>query len=176
MKSKQPKKNKAGKSGGKMQPARSDAHADPYRSKSKHVEKKLAEPTVCSTCGAVYREGRWLWPSVRPATGQPTTCPACQRIRDGAPLGEVRIAGAFAAQHRPEIVARVKHVEEREKKDHPLQRLIAVREDGAELLVTTTDPHLAHAIGTALHDAFKGELHAPWAEAGELMRVRWERD
>lgn len=175
MKSKQPKKDRAGKRGGKMQPSRSDAHSDPYRAKRKHVEAKLAEPTVCSSCGAVYHEGRWVWPRVKPAKGAPALCPACHRIRDGAPLGEVRISGEFAADHRDEILARVRHVEEREKKDHPLQRLIAVRDEGPELVVTTTDPHLAHAIGTALHDAFKGELHTPWSEAGELMRVRWLR-
>ncbi|HXZ86866.1 MAG TPA: BCAM0308 family protein [Myxococcota bacterium] len=175
MKSKQPKKEKAGRSGGKMQPSRSDAHADPYRSKRKHVETKLAEPTVCSSCGAVYHEGRWTWPRVKPATGAPTLCPACHRIRDNEPLGEVRIAGAFAAEHRDEILARVRHVEEREKKEHPLLRLMGVRDEGGEIVVTTTDPHLAHAIGTALKAAFKGELHSPWSEAGELMRVRWER-
>jgi len=176
MKSKQPKKEKAGQRGGKMQPARSDSHGDPYRAKRKHVEAKLAEPTICSECGALYKEGRWTWPDVKPATGRPTLCPACLRIRDDAPLGEVRIGGAFAAAHRAEITARVRHVEDREKLDHPLQRVMAMREDGTELVVTTTDPHLAHAIGTALHAAFKGELHAPWSEAGELMRVRWTRE
>jgi len=175
MKSRQPKKEKAGKRGGKMQPSRSDTHADPYRAKRKHVESKLAEPIVCSDCGAVYREGRWVWPRVASASGTPTLCPACHRIRDGAPLGEVRISGAFAAEHRDEILARVRHVEQREKKEHPLQRLMAVRDEDSELVVTTTDPHLAHAIGTALHDAFKGELRSPWSEAGELMRVRWQR-
>ena len=175
MKSKQPKKEKAGRSGGKMQPSRSDAHADPYRSKRKHVETKLAEPTVCSSCGAVYHEGRWTWPRVKPATGAPTLCPACHRIRDNEPLGEVRIAGAFAAEHRDEILARVRHVEAREKAEHPLQRLMAIRKAADETLVTTTDSHLAHAIGTALHDAFKGELSAPWTEKNETLRVRWSR-
>jgi hypothetical protein len=175
MKSKQPKKDKAGARGGKMQPARSDSHNDPYRRKRKHVEAKPGELTVCSGCGAIVHEGRWVWPKDGPATGTPALCPACQRIRDAAPLGEVRISGEFARAHKDEILARVRHVEEREKRDHPLQRLIAVREENGELVATTTDPHLAHAIGSALHDAFKGDLHAPWSETGALARVRWSR-
>lgn len=175
MKNKQPKKEKAGQRGGRMQPARGDAHTDPYRKGGKHVEKKLAEPTVCTDCNAVYREGRWIWAKVAKPTGKPALCPACQRIREDAPAGEVRISGAFAAEHRDEILGRIRHVEEREKQEHPLQRVMAVRDEGAELVVTTTDPHLAHAIGVALHDAFKGELETPWPQAGELMRVRWQR-
>jgi hypothetical protein len=102
-------------------------------------------------------------------------CPACERIRDRRPAGEVRIAGEFAVAHRDEILARARHLEEREKREHPLQRIMAVTDEGAELVVTTTDPHLAHGIGNALHDAFKGELDAPWEEKGEFASVRWRR-
>ncbi|MFI5315312.1 MAG: BCAM0308 family protein [Myxococcota bacterium] len=173
--SKQPKEKKAGKRGGRPQATRDEHQGDTYRKKNKHVEVKLSEPTTCSRCKAVYREGRWTWSSVPNPSGSPTLCPACERIRDGYPAGEVHISGEFARAHRDEILARVRHVEEREKAEHPLQRLMEIREQGDALVVTTTDVHLAHALGTALHDAFKGELHAPWAEKGDLMRVRWSR-
>lgn len=32
---------------------------DPYKTRL-----KLAEPTVCPKCGALFHEGRWRWPSV----------------------------------------------------------------------------------------------------------------
>lgn len=176
MKSKQPKKEKAGTRGGRPQPARSEAQGDTYRSKRSGVEAKLATATVCSECGAVYDDGRWHWGPVAKPTGERrAVCPACHRIRDGYPAGEVRISGDFARAHRDEILARIRHVEAREKAEHPLQRLMDVRDEGEGLLVTTTDVHLAHAIGRALQDAFKGELHAPWQEKGDLLRVSWAR-
>jgi hypothetical protein len=176
MKSKQPKKERAGKSGGRPQPTRSEAQGDTYRSKRGGVETKLAAATVCTGCGAVYGDGRWHWSQVTDPTGEHRAlCPACQRIRDRYPAGEVCISGEFARAHRDEILARIRHVEEREKAEHPLQRLMDVREDGELLRVTTTDVHLANAIGRALHDAFKGELQVPWQEKGDLLRVSWIR-
>lgn len=175
MKSKQPKKEKAGQRGGRPQASRLDKNRDSYRHGDKRDHTKLAEPTTCSSCKAVYQDGRWRWADVENPTGKRTLCPACEQIRDKRPGGEVRISGPFAREHRDEILARARHVEEREKADHPLQRIIEVRDDGEDLIVTTTDGHVAHAIGTALHDAFKGELHAPWVEEGELLIVRWQR-
>ena len=171
MKSKQPKREKAAHSGGAPQSTRLEqGHAAPAGSQA-----KLAEPVVCSTCKAIYRDGRWVWPQVPNPTGRHTLCPACERIRDHRAGGEIRISGEFARKHRDEVLARARHVEEREKSEHVLQRIIEVREDGDDTVVTTTDSHLAHAIGTALRDAFKGELVAPWVEQGELMRVHWTR-
>jgi hypothetical protein len=176
MKSKQPKKEKAGQRGGRPQATRLEqGKRDPYRHRNKRVDTKLAEPTVCTGCKAIYEEGRWLWADVADPTGQPTLCPACERIRDKQPAGEVRISGAFALAHRDEVLARARHVEQREKTEHPLQRIIEVRDDADEIVLTTTDVHVAHAIGVALHAAFKGELQAPWTEKGELLRVRWSR-
>jgi NMD protein affecting ribosome stability and mRNA decay len=171
VKSKGPKGRKASERAERPQPAR----LKPQRGKTDRPAGKLAEPKVCTGCNAIYHEGRWVWPEVANPTGQPTLCPACQRIRDELPGGEVRIAGEFAREHRAEILARVRHVEEREKAEHPLQRLMAVREAPDEVVITTTDSHLAHAIGGALHDAFKGELSSPWAEKNETLHVRWSR-
>ena len=173
--SKQPKEKRAGKSGGRPQATRDEHQGDTYRKTRKHVEVKLSEPTVCSRCKAVYKEGRWTWAGVPNPTGSSTLCPACERIRDGYPAGEVHITGDFARAHRDEILARVRHVEEREKAEHPLQRLMDIKQEPDTVVITTTDVHLAHAIGTALHDAFKGELHAPWQQKGDLMRVKWSR-
>jgi hypothetical protein len=175
MKSKQPKKEKAGTRGGRPQATRNEPQGDTYRHEGKAGGAKRPEPTVCASCKAIYRDGHWVWPEVPDPTGMPTLCPACERIRDKMPAGEVRISGEFARANRDEILARVRHVEEREKAQRPLQRLMEVRDEGDLVVVTTTDVHLAHAIGTALHDAFKGDLNAPWAEKGDLVRVSWSR-
>lgn len=176
MKSKQPKKEKAGVRGGRPQPARREPQGDTYRAKKKKVAVKLPTATVCAQCKAVFRDGRWRWPTVPPTVGRSRTlCPACQRIRDGYPAGEVHIGGAFARAHREEVLHRVRNVAEKEQAERPLNRLMAIRDAGEEVVVTTTDIHLAHAIGKALHDAFKGELVAPWSDEGDLLRVRWSR-
>jgi hypothetical protein len=176
--SKQPKDDRARKSGGRPQAARTNkaGGGDTFRHKSKHVETKLSDATLCPDCKAVYADGRWHWANVPDPSGAAReVCPACKRIREHLPAGEVRISGDFAREHRAEILGRIRHLEEKEKAEHPLNRLMEVRELPDALVVTTTDIHLAHAIGKALHDSFKGKLDAPWVEEGDLMRVRWER-
>jgi hypothetical protein len=176
MKSKQPKKVLAGKRGGRPQPTRREPQGDTYRKKSKKVATKLPDVTVCPDCKAVFRSGRWRWAKVaRPTGTRRELCPACQRIRDHYPAGEVTLSGQFAGAHRDELLGLVRNLESKEKAAHPLNRLMEIREEGGALVVTTTDVHLAHAIGVALFHAYRGTLHAPWAEEGDLLRVRWER-
>jgi NMD protein affecting ribosome stability and mRNA decay len=176
LKSRQPKKEKAGQRGGRMQPARLDRQGDTYRRKLGKVAAKLPDVTACPDCGAVFRHGRWRWPEVARSKGtRRETCPACKRIHDGYPAGEVTIRGDFARAHRAELIGRVKNLEEKERAKRPLNRLMAIRESADAVVVTTTDVHLAHAIGSALFQAYRGTLHAPWAEEGDLLRVSWER-
>ena len=37
-----------------------------------------------------------------------------------------------------------RHTEEREKAQHPLRRIMAMEEQGEPVLITTTDPEMAH--------------------------------
>jgi hypothetical protein len=176
LKSKQPKKELAGKRGGRPQPARRESQGDTYRKKARKVATKLPDVTVCPSCNAIFRGGRWRWGAVAKPTGtRKETCPACQRIRDKYPAGEIALRGEFARAHRDEILDMIRNLEAREKKAHPLNRLMEIREDGDSVVLTTTDVHLAHAIGVALFHAYRGTLHAPWAEEGDLLRVSWER-
>jgi hypothetical protein len=176
LKSRQPKKEKAGTRGGRPQATRLERQGDTYRRKSKNVEVKLPDVTVCGDCEAVFRGGRWRWAQVaHPSGTRREICPACRRIRDRYPAGEVTIRGEFARAHRDEVLARVRSIEFKEKKLRPLNRLMEIRDADDALVVTTTDVHLAHAIGTALFAAYRGTLHAPWAEEGDLLRVSWER-
>jgi NMD protein affecting ribosome stability and mRNA decay len=122
--------------------------------KSKH---KLAEPTACPECGAVFHGGRWQWGEA-PTDAEQSLCPACHRIQDRVPAGFLSLAGEFLAEHREEIMNLIRHVEEREKSAHPLKRIMGVEEQADGALVTFTDPHLARGVGEALHNAYKGEL------------------
>jgi len=110
-----------------------------------------------------------------PADAHRVTCPACERIEKEYAGGIVTIRGEFAQGHRDEIVRLVGHIEQREKAEHPLKRIIKIEDRGAELVVSTTDSHLARGIGEALHQAYKGELDYQYPDEGELLSVSWTR-
>lgn len=137
--------------------------------------RKLAEPTVCPQCGAVWQGGRWMW-AATPAEAERHTCPACHRIADNLPAGFVLLSGAFFEEHREEILRLVANEEARERAEHALQRIMSMErmEDGAEL-VTTTDIHLARRIGEAVHAAWQGDLSFHYNDGEKLLRVHWSR-
>lgn len=135
---------------------------------------KLAEPSACGRCGAVYRAGRWQW-GARPPGATEVVCPACQRIADRFPAGFVHVGGAFFAARRDELMKLLRHHEEKQKAEHPLARIMAIEEEADGILVTTTDMHLARDLGAALHHAYQGELAFHYNEAENLLRVNWSR-
>ncbi len=143
---------------------------DPYRSR-----RKLCEPTVCPDCGAVYHKGRWAWAEV-PTDAEPHPCPACERIRDGYPAGYLILKGSFVEAHTEEIDGLIRNVEAREKGEHPLKRIMDLRTEQHARVVTTTDVHLARAIGDALHSAYEGSLDYEYSDAENLIRVTWSRE
>jgi NMD protein affecting ribosome stability and mRNA decay len=135
---------------------------------------KLAEPTVCPQCGAIFRMGRWVWGDA-PKDAHQQTCPACHRVKDNYPAGFVSLGGPFFVAHRDEIMKLVNNHEHRERQDHPLKRIMAVEEQKDAVLVTTTDTHLARGIGDAVHHAYQGELEFHHKPDENLLRVHWTR-
>ena len=81
--------------------------------------------------------------------------------------------GDFFMANRDEIMRLVHNHEARERKEHPLQRVMAVEDKGGETLVTTTDMHLARDLGEALHHAYQGELEYHYNPEQNLLRVHW---
>jgi hypothetical protein len=146
----------------------------PVREDSYHDELKIAEPATCPRCRATLVRGHWTWQRA-PADAVPHTCPACQRIEDDFPAGYVTLKGEFLAAHRDEILGVVMARAERARREHPLQRIIGMQEVSRGVLVTTTDGHLARAIGVALRDAFKGELELAFSKEENLVRATWSR-
>ncbi len=138
------------------------------------IRGQLPDPTACSECGAMYRAGRWTW-GAPPADAKRVVCPACQRIRDDYPGGYLTLRGGFLGEHADELVALSRNIEEREKTQHPLKRIMGVAREEDEILITTTDPRLARNIGDAVHSAYKGELDYQYTEEGNVLRATWER-
>ena len=142
---------------------------DPYRARG-----KWPEPTTCPQCGAIFHHGRWQWGAAAPAA-EPHLCPACQRIRDRVPAGELTLGGAFFTAHRPEILNLIHHAESAARAEHPLERIMAIEEGEDRTVITFTDAHLTHGIGEALRHAYQGELDSRYPDQDTLLRVSWSR-
>lgn len=147
-----------------------ESEHDSYRSKA-----KLAEPTVCGQCGAAYHEGRWQWGISAPADAQRASCPACQRVHDHYPAGYVLLEGPFLQSHRREIEHLVRNEAARQRAEHPLKRVMALEDSEGGIQVSTTDLHLARAIGEAVFHAYQGELEFHYNPGEMRLRVYWQR-
>lgn len=143
---------------------------DPYK-----ADAKPPEPTRCPECGVVFHGGRWQWAEA-PEGAHESLCPACRRARESLPAGYLTLSGPFFDAHRDEILDRVRHVETREKAEHPLDRIMAVEaEAGGKTVVTFTDAHLARGAGEAVSHAYQGELDLRYTESDPTLRVTWHR-
>lgn len=143
---------------------------DSYKSRGKPVE-----PTLCPDCGALFHEGRWQ-NLTAPEHAHKALCPACLRIRDHFPAGYLTLEGKFLHDHRNEILHLLRHVESRERAEHPLQRIMEeVDEEGGAVTVTTTDPHLARSLGEAVRSAYRGKLEFHYNPEEYMLRVHWAR-
>lgn len=154
---------------GEHKPVYPGLEDDPYALRS-----KLSEPSVCPTCGAVYHDGRWQW-LTRPEHAQEVVCTACHRTADGVPAGYVYIDGAFAVDHRSEVLDLVNHHAARARAEHPMERIIAIETEGDATVVTTTGVHLARDLGSALKSAFQGTLDLKYGPGEQLVRAYWRR-
>jgi NMD protein affecting ribosome stability and mRNA decay len=135
---------------------------------------KLKEPAVCPQCGAVFHKGRWTW-APRPAQAHEAVCPACHRISDNYPKGMLTMNGPYFTAHREETLNLARNEEAREKKEHPLARIMVIEERPEGTVITTTDTHLPRCIGEALHHAYHGELALHYDEGEQFVRVHWTR-
>lgn len=61
--------------------------------------------------------------------------PACNRIHDNYPAGEVILSGSFLAKHKQEIIELARNTEQAERDEHPLQRIMSISEDGDKLVI-----------------------------------------
>jgi NMD protein affecting ribosome stability and mRNA decay len=153
----------------RRQPATHHPPDDPYR-----ATMKPPEPTRCPSCSASFQRGRWSWEPAPPDSHE-QMCPACQRTEDDFPGGYVLLRGDFLKGHRDELISTIKAKEKREKAEHPLQRIMDIRDVATGIQVSTTDSHMARGIGEALHQAFQGDLKIRYSKDENLVRVLWKR-
>lgn len=139
---------------------------DPYRERA-----RLSGATRCPDCGARFVDGRWTWQDGE--TEFTVECPACRRIRDGVPAGELVITIAAADPGLDAVLRRIDHLAVAERNEQPLHRIIDVRREEQQTVVTTTDIHLPHRFGHGLKDTWGGQVETHYDPAGYFARVVW---
>ncbi len=138
---------------------------------------KYPSDTKCPACGLIYHEGNWKWKS--PNAGhalQSKLCPACLQIRDNLAGGVVELGGTFLANHRQELLNRIRNVEKLTLNEHPLERIIRIEEKRDRISISATTEHLIARIGKAIQRDFGGELELKYAPEDKFATARWHRD
>jgi len=110
-----------------------------------------------------------------PPNANKMVCPACRRIEYKYEGGIVYLSGEFLKEHREEILNLIKNVAEEEMAYRPLERIIEIKEDNDNIVITTTYEHLARRLGEAVHKAYKGSLKLEYPGGQKYIRVFWER-
>ncbi len=146
-----------------------DKRIDPYEAKG-----KFSAPTVCGDCRAVFEGGRWQWASA-PENAHVARCPACQRIQDKLPAGEITLDGPFFDAHREELLQLVQNEGAHERGEHPLHRIMRIDESGGKAVVLTTDIHTPRRLGRALESAYRGDLELRYGADEYSVRAHWRR-
>jgi NMD protein affecting ribosome stability and mRNA decay len=142
-----------------------DRRKDVYRDIS-----TLKELTMCKICGAVFVNGRWTWNEVL-KEARKVLCPACRRINDKFPAGNIQIKGDFCRDHKTEILNLIKNIEKLEKTERPMERVMQIREEKAHTSVTTTGIHIARRIGEALSRSYACDLSFQYGDGEKSIRV-----
>jgi NMD protein affecting ribosome stability and mRNA decay len=136
---------------------------------------KLPEPTACPQCGAVFHKGRWTWDEM-PAGARERLCPACRRINANTPDGSLVLRGGYLRAHRQDILNLARNEEAQEKAEHPLSRIMTIKEEDDTLELSTTDVHLVRRIGEALHKAHQGDFSIQYSKGEQFARAVWTRE
>lgn len=137
--------------------------------------RKRSELAICSSCNAVYGEGKWTWCDAPEGTLK-VLCPACQRIADNYPAGYVELKGLFLEKRREEILNLVKNEQKLESGEHPMEKIMEIKPEVDHMLITTTGVHMARRIGEAVARAYQGDLNFTYGDNEKTIRVVWVRE
>jgi hypothetical protein len=137
--------------------------------------------SVCGGCRAVYMNKRWYADSDKAVAINKETvsviCPACLKIRDNFPGGIVTLKGDYVLPHKADLMNLVRNEEERARGLNPLERVIAIKENGfGSIVISTTNEKLAQRLGRAIKKAFHGDVAYHWSHDNKLVRVEWVRE
>jgi hypothetical protein len=132
----------------------------------------------CTGCGAFYYRRHW---TLNPPSGfsypvhaHPIYCPACRKIRDRFPGGELQLLDVEAGE-RGEIVRILRNEEQRAREKNPLERIMRLQEAKGNWKVETTTEKLAQRLGRSVTKARGGNIAYKWGHNNKFVRVVWEK-
>lgn len=132
----------------------------------------------CTGCGTFYVRRHW---TLIPPSGfrtsvhaHPVYCPACRKIRERYPGGEVMFRG-LETTDRIEVAKIMRKEESRAREKNPLERIMGLYGGDGEWRVETTTEKLAQRLGRAVHKARGGKLEYKWSHKNKLARVVWDK-
>lgn len=132
----------------------------------------------CSGCGAFYYRRRWtLSPPdgfSHPVHAHPTYCPACTKMRDHYPGGELHLLGVEGGE-RGEIARILRNEEERARQKNPLERIMQLQAKDGDWRVETTTEKLAQRLGRSIKKARGGKIEYKWGHNNKFVRVIWNK-
>ncbi|WP_175750358.1 BCAM0308 family protein [Burkholderia pyrrocinia] len=150
----------------RMPPHTKDSYRDPKRPKGDRI---------CEGCGAVCDEGRWTWYAT-PLDRRQLECPACKRMRENAPAGELVLHGDYLRAHRSAILELLEHQADLETSEHALERIMEIEKSRDTLVIRTTGMHMVRRLGEALLHAHHGNLALNYRDSEDMLRAQWTRD
>ena len=141
-------------------------HHDAY-----HAVAKPRHALVCEDCGIVCHGGRWYWGEPPPGKVRSCVCPACRRVRHRHPASWLR-APWRALGPRREVLDQIRNICEAERVEHPLERVMAIKDVDGDLLITTTGLHIARCIASGLQRRLHRRPSMSYGDDYEL-RMSW---
>lgn len=153
--------------------------------KKYHSERDMYLPRLdpkgviqCSGCGAFHHRRHWtLTPPagfISPIPSRLVFCPACRKIQDKFPGGELTLRGVEAAD-RGEIARILRNEESRAREKNPLERIMRMDAANGGWRVETTTEKLAQRLGRSVKKARGGKIAYKWGHDRKFVRVVWEK-
>lgn len=137
------------------------------------------EVIQCTGCGAFYHRRHWMLAAppafYPPSPMRPIFCPACRKIQERYPSGELSLKG-MDADERQEILRILRNEEEQARNKNPLERIMSLAEKNGEWKVETTTEKLAQRLGRSVRKARGGKLVYKWSHNNKFVRVIWEKN
>ena len=136
----------------------------------------------CRDCGSVYYRRRWTLDPPRQIRERIESsngvvlafCPACRKVREKFPFGELRMIGVKQGESR-ELFQLLRNEEQRAREKNPLERIMSITTENDGLRVETTTEKLAQRLGRCLRKARGGKVSYKWSHNNKYARVVWEK-
>ncbi|MBI4522315.1 MAG: ATPase [Deltaproteobacteria bacterium] len=137
----------------------------------------------CRGCGSTYYRRRWTlqppqevldWGAFRNEI-RFALCPACRKLREHYPSGELRLVGVPAREEQ-EVFRLLRNEEERAREKNPLERIMRIQRDAEEWRVETTTEKLAQRLGRCVRKARGGKVVFKWSHNRKFARVLWQKE